>query len=319
MYKILIPILVLIILVVVIIILNKKISDKVLFTSKKIASLLELNRKFKFHYLKDNFLIDKHYDNKSNFYKVEPAYLMSNYIRSNLAFYSDYINKIKENREKNIKYSEEVRKISSTYYNTNYKQFKIPKNIYDKYEIKLFLKHIIKPVINCSFLVNMTYTSPKGRVVVGKSGTFTFNDICTNFESVSRTRLDKKTYNQLITAERGEISDSLRYDIFNRDNFTCVLCGASARQGVKLHVDHIIPVSKGGKSVPSNLRTLCERCNIGKSNKIENIVEPKLEERKDENDLICERCGSKLVLRKSAYGEFYGCSNYPKCKFIKKI
>ena len=33
---------------------------------------------------------------------------------------------------------------------------------------------------------------------------------------------------------------------------------------------------------------------------------------------ICPRCGGQLVLRKGQYGEFWGCSNYPKCKFIKK-
>lgn len=34
---------------------------------------------------------------------------------------------------------------------------------------------------------------------------------------------------------------------------------------------------------------------------------------------VCPRCGAKLVLRNGQYGEFWGCSNYPKCKFIKKI
>lgn len=33
---------------------------------------------------------------------------------------------------------------------------------------------------------------------------------------------------------------------------------------------------------------------------------------------ICPRCKGKLVLRNSKYGEFYGCSNYPKCKYILK-
>lgn len=33
---------------------------------------------------------------------------------------------------------------------------------------------------------------------------------------------------------------------------------------------------------------------------------------------ICPRCGGILVLRQGKYGDFYGCSNYPKCKFIKK-
>lgn len=33
---------------------------------------------------------------------------------------------------------------------------------------------------------------------------------------------------------------------------------------------------------------------------------------------ICPRCGGKLVLRRGKYGQFYGCENYPNCKFIKK-
>lgn len=34
---------------------------------------------------------------------------------------------------------------------------------------------------------------------------------------------------------------------------------------------------------------------------------------------ICPRCGGKLVLRNGKYNEFYGCSNYPSCKFTKNI
>ncbi|MCL2228324.1 MAG: NERD domain-containing protein [Firmicutes bacterium] len=33
---------------------------------------------------------------------------------------------------------------------------------------------------------------------------------------------------------------------------------------------------------------------------------------------ICPRCNSNLVPRKGRYGEFYGCSKYPSCKFVKK-
>lgn len=33
---------------------------------------------------------------------------------------------------------------------------------------------------------------------------------------------------------------------------------------------------------------------------------------------ICTRCGGSLVLRNGKHGDFWGCSNYPKCKFIKK-
>lgn len=65
------------------------------------------------------------------------------------------------------------------------------------------------------------------------------------------------------------ISLALRYDILKRDNFRCVYCGRSPATEVriKLHVDHIIPWSKGGETEENNLETLCEECNLGKSNK----------------------------------------------------
>ena len=43
----------------------------------------------------------------------------------------------------------------------------------------------------------------------------------------------------------------------------------------------------------------------------------KLEQANIEN-MICPKCKSKLVKRNGKYGTFIGCSNYPKCKFIKR-
>ena len=70
-----------------------------------------------------------------------------------------------------------------------------------------------------------------------------------------------------IKRERAKLSASLRYDVLKRDNFRCTICGRSAADGVTLHVDHIKPVSKGGKTEIDNLRTLCDYCNLGKSDK----------------------------------------------------
>jgi hypothetical protein len=65
-----------------------------------------------------------------------------------------------------------------------------------------------------------------------------------------------------------EISDRLRFRILMRDGFTCKKCGRSPlkSKGVELHVDHIIPWSKGGETVPENLETKCQKCNLGKGN-----------------------------------------------------
>lgn len=61
---------------------------------------------------------------------------------------------------------------------------------------------------------------------------------------------------------------NIRLKVLIRDNFRCVFCGKSPATdiGTKLHVDHIIPFSKGGTNSYENLQTLCEQCNIGKSN-----------------------------------------------------
>ncbi len=57
------------------------------------------------------------------------------------------------------------------------------------------------------------------------------------------------------------------------------------------------------------------RTEISVKEHVENI---KYQQWKVENG-ICPRCGGNLVLRNGKHGEFWGCSNYPKCKFIKKV
>ncbi len=63
------------------------------------------------------------------------------------------------------------------------------------------------------------------------------------------------------------VMPAIRWQVFQRDNWKCVSCGRNAAHDVILHVDHIIPRSKGGKDELQNYQTLCHICNIGKSNK----------------------------------------------------
>lgn len=63
-----------------------------------------------------------------------------------------------------------------------------------------------------------------------------------------------------------DVNLRLRWRVMNRDKFKCCCCGASPAidPTVKLHVDHILPYSKGGKTTLDNLQTLCSKCNLGK-------------------------------------------------------
>lgn len=47
------------------------------------------------------------------------------------------------------------------------------------------------------------------------------------------------------------------------------------------------------------------------------LAKPKDKEEDSKN--VCPECGAKLVKRKGKYGEFLGCSNYPKCKYTRRL
>jgi hypothetical protein len=68
--------------------------------------------------------------------------------------------------------------------------------------------------------------------------------------------------------EMDPVPSTVRFDVLKRDR-KCVLCGAAPERDseVRLHVDHIVPRSKGGSNEMSNLQVLCSECNLGKSNR----------------------------------------------------
>ena len=62
------------------------------------------------------------------------------------------------------------------------------------------------------------------------------------------------------------IPSQVKKDVWKRDQGKCVLCGESKN----LHFDHDLPFSRGGTSLlVSNVRLLCAKCNLKKSDKIE--------------------------------------------------
>lgn len=65
---------------------------------------------------------------------------------------------------------------------------------------------------------------------------------------------------------RKNISKKIRFEVLKRDCFKCQYCGVLAADK-QLHVDHIIPVSKGGSNELLNLVTACVDCNLGKNDR----------------------------------------------------
>jgi hypothetical protein len=76
----------------------------------------------------------------------------------------------------------------------------------------------------------------------------------------------KKFFSEKEQKIRDPISKSIRHEVFKKDNYRCIECGATNTETI-LHVDHIIPKSAGGTDELSNLQTLCDKCNLAKSNR----------------------------------------------------
>lgn len=69
-----------------------------------------------------------------------------------------------------------------------------------------------------------------------------------------------------------------RRNIYRRDTFECQYCGN--RPGLKyLSIDHVIPVSKGGKTSWENCVVACVRCNTRKGNRTPEQAEMPLRSR----------------------------------------
>lgn len=62
---------------------------------------------------------------------------------------------------------------------------------------------------------------------------------------------------------RGLGWDDQKREIFRRDGYTCQYCGHRGN-ALTLHVDHVIPLRRGGTDDPENLTTACWSCNLEK-------------------------------------------------------
>ncbi len=56
-------------------------------------------------------------------------------------------------------------------------------------------------------------------------------------------------------------------NIFFRDNYCCVYCGKRYQKD-QLTLDHVIPLSKGGKKTWNNIVTACNHCNNKKGDQL---------------------------------------------------
>lgn len=95
---------------------------------------------------------------------------------------------------------------------------------------------------------------------------YDYGSIVKTYKKLKAIDFETTTNKYSSNYQRKLMTKELREYIMRRDNYTCRRCGKYMPDRVGLQIDHIIPVSKGGKTVASNLQVLCSNCNAKKSN-----------------------------------------------------
>lgn len=250
---------------------NRKYVDFVNEHSLAIRAIKELNSKYQFSSIYP--LIYKYcYDSTRNFEKVScKDYLIYQFHLDTLS-----IRRIIKSRNNNI--SKEI-DYKSKVDLTKDKLGNFDVSIEDLDEEKLrniesiVFNDLIEKV-NTDFYAEVHLYLTRGRmhrVIDEKKESFDLNEIIDALKSIDSSKVidgrrfySGEVWGSIERVERAKVSNELRQEIFERDGYTCVICGSTEKES--LEIDHIKPISKGGKTEPGNLQTLCHDCNARKGN-----------------------------------------------------
>lgn len=246
---------------------SNRLKQKLLKKSKLYQNIILLNEKYNFP------ILDPFYDSYQVYYKsnlqtcnVDDYLLMT--IESKYQQLKEYKLKYNDLKKKYNEYEKEYKNLKKYITADEANLLKIKQEDYERIQIKIFDRYKIKCNPEFKIVIYVNYSSKKGRVKENKHKTYSQYQFLEKLEEYFELKKQNKLNEISSRVERSKMSERLRYDVLKRDHYKCQICGSTAKDGAKLQVDHIIPVSKGGKTEMSNLQVLCSRCNIGKSNKM---------------------------------------------------
>lgn len=295
---------------------NQQYIGFVMDHSIAIKELQELNSKYEFYNI-TNYNMSEKYDNEFFYGNISPKDYLTYQLVYKKKEVSTAINNASENRKLYKVYINRVNSCELNRYNTD----KLPK---DKrrliaVEKKCFNSRVKHPTTSFTINVCLVLTKINGTFLSSKTNTFNPEEITEIIERLKQKNgdfyLNDDIWQSICRVERGRVSNRMRFAIYKRDGYRCRKCGCATQD---LEIDHIFPISKGGKSTYDNLQTLCHRCNALKSNTIEAWAVNPTTKRQRVNQ-TCGYCGAPLVRKSGKYGDFYSCSNYPKCRFTKQL
>lgn len=245
---------------------NREILENIVReNSRSYQAILDINQKYSFYMIPSVHVITRTCTNKTMYDAPVYNYVLR-CVGENLPEYQKLVQYAKENKENDRLYGEDLSSVPNYLSEPELRELSIPRDLGKDIEKRICENAMLYPVTRFIIRCEVRYTSPGGRNSY-------YKDECYNFEEIQQiieTAKEENHRKESAEYQRSKMSQSLRYEVMRRDGFRCALCGRSAKEDhVQLHVDHIRPVSKGGKTELSNLRTLCQDCNLGKSDKFD--------------------------------------------------
>lgn len=296
-------------------IIDTKYANFVEKYSVAVKQINDINKKYTFDNVEEFNLVNN-IDNESMYINMTTT----DYLTYQLQYIKDNVIKaMKSAANNNIlfnKYSVEVDKYKYFYEYDIDKKFLFKKRLYD-ITAEIVNNLILTPCVEFEICVTLYLTNINGKVISSKSGIFNATQVEGIIAKLNKKSngyyLDNSIWDSICAVERGKVSNKIRFAVYAKNGNKCCYCGSKNN----LEIDHIIPISKGGKSTFDNLQTLCHKCNVKKSNSVPvnfNNNTYKLV------NASCPLCYTgKLVVRNGVNGKFYGCSKYPKCRYTRSI
>lgn len=250
-----------------IIAIRSKYKDFVQKHSIALQQLYEINGMYTFKYI-PSFDMVHSYDNE-NYYNIISC---QDYLTYQLVYLEQKVSKaLKDTINNKMAYDLYIKTIKETCILDTYEvSATMPKNRkwLRNIEAKLFKKQIQMPTIYFSIIVKLILTNINGYPKTSKSKTFVGGEVKGIIDRMKQKRgtyyANRDIWDSICRVERGKVTNKMRFAIYQRDGNRCCICGSRHN----LEIDHIFPVSKGGKSTYDNLQTLCHRCNIRKGSDI---------------------------------------------------
>lgn len=117
-----------------------------------------------------------------------------------------------------------------------------------------------------SYLNTVNWQKAIKLLVKGKATVLKYTDLVINTAEhvVMKVPAVMKLIKIIRTIYRTKVPFSKK-NVMIRDGFMCQYCGSKER---RLTIDHVVPVSRGGKSTFENCVAACQDCNNAKSNRL---------------------------------------------------